>query len=567
VTWYGIPVAMTRTGKLLASLGLVAATLVAYAPLPENGFVRFDDPIYLTENPNVAAGLSKDGIVWAFTTGHAANWHPLTWLSHMADVELFGLDPVAHHRTSLLLHAASAVVLFLWLAGITRAAWKSLFVAGVFALHPLHVESVAWAAERKDVLSTWFAIGSLWAWTSWTARGGRWRYGLSLSLYALGLLAKPMLVSLPLVLLLLDLWPLERTKLRARWEPLLREKIPFFALAALSAAVTLAVQRAGGSMQRLPDVPIALRAANALVSYATYLVQAVWPTDLAAFYPYPLDGLPAWKVAAAGLAFWIATVLALRAGARRPWIAFGWLWYVVTLLPVIGLVQVGRQAMADRYTYLALVGPSVLAAYGAAALTAKWKLGGPLRTAAGGAALAGCVLLTRAQVRTWKDDIALFGHACAVTGPNFLAQYALAGALRRAGRIEESIAAYRAGQAIHDFADERNRFGELLESQGDLDGAIEQYRASLRIDPSPAEAHALLGAALARQGNEEEAASELRQAAGIDPSGARTLRGQGVLLLRQGRTEEALDRLERALAIDPKDELARADLERVRATH
>jgi len=559
---------MTRTGRLLASLGLVGATLFAYGPLPENGFVRFDDPIYLTENPHVAAGLSLEGVAWAFTSGHAANWHPLTWLSHMADVQLFGLDPAAHHRTNLLLHTASAVVLFLWLAAITRGAWKSLFVAGVFALHPLHVESVAWAAERKDVLSTFLALLSLWAWTSWTARGGRWRYGLSIALYALGLLAKPMLVSLPLVLLLLDLWPLQRTTLRARWAPFLREKLPFFALAALSAIVTILAQKAGGSMERLPDVPIALRASNALVSYATYLFQAVWPTRLAAFYPYPLDGLPFWKVGASGLALWIATLLALRAGIRRPWITFGWLWYLVTLLPVIGIVQVGRQAMADRYTYLPLVGPSILAAWGVAALTAKWRPGGVLRSIAGCAALGVCALVTREQVRTWKDDLTLFGHACAVTGPNFLAQYALAGALRRAGRIDESIAAYRAGLAIHaDFTDQRNLFGELLETQGDLAGAVEQYRASVRIDPSLAEAHALLGAALAQQGQVEEAARELQEAARIDPACPRTLRGEGVLLQRQGHVEEARERFEKALELDPKDVLARADLERARAAH
>ena len=559
---------MTRTGKFLAAILLVAATLLAYAPVGANGFVRFDDPVYIAENPHVAGGLSAEGVAWAFTTGDAANWHPLTWLSHMADVQLFGLDPAAHHRTSLLLHAASAIVLFLWLAGITRAAWKSLFVAGVFALHPLHVESVAWAAERKDVLSTLLALLALWTWTSWTARGGRWRYSLSFALYALGLLAKPMLVSLPLVLLLLDLWPLGRTTLRGRWTPFLREKLPFFALAALSAAVTIAVQRAGGSMERLPDVPIALRASNALVSYATYLVQAVWPTSLAAFYPFPLDGLPPWKVAASGLSVWLATVLALRAADRRPWVAVGWLWYVVVLLPVIGLVQAGRQAMADRYTYLALVGPSILVAWGVAALTERWRQGGAARIVAACAALSGCVLLTREQVRTWKDDVTLFGHACAVTGPNFLAQYALAGALRRAGRIDESIAAYRAGLAIHaDFTDQRNLFGELLETQGDFPGAIEQYRASVKIDPSLAEAHALLGAALARQGALEEAASELREAARIDPALPRTLRCEGVLLLQQGRTDEARARLEKALELDPKDALARADLERARAAH
>ena len=503
---------MTPTAKLLASLLLVAATLFAYGPLGENGFVRFDDPVYITENPRVAEGITAEGVRWAFATGHAANWHPLTWLSHMLDCELFGLDPAAHHRTGLLLHAASAVVLFLWLASITRAPWKSLFVAGVFALHPLHVESVAWAAERKDVLSTLLALLALWAWTSWVRRGGRWRYGLSLGLYAFGLLAKPMLVSLPLVLLLLDRWPLERAAK-------LREKVPFFVFAALSAAITLIAQRAGGSMERLPDIPLALRAGNAFVSYAAYLVQAVWPTGLGVFYPYPLEGIPVWKIATAGAFVWIATVLAWR--ARQRWIAFGWLWYLVTLLPVIGLVQVGRQAMADRYTYLPLVGPSILAAFGLAALTAAWKHGAALRIAAGCAALAGCVALTRAQVRTWKDDVSLFGHACAVTGPNFLAQYAYAGALHRAGRDEESIAAYRRGLEIHpDFTDQRNLFGGLLESRGDLDGAIEQYRASVAIDPSLPEAHALLGAALARRGAHEESERELREAARLEQARA-----------------------------------------------
>lgn len=515
--------------KFLASILLVGATLFAYAPVGENGFVRFDDPIYITENPHVAAGLSSEGLAWAFMTGNAANWHPLTWLSHMGDCELFGLDPAAHHRTSLLLHAASAVILFLWLAGITRAAWKSLFVAGVFALHPLHVESVAWAAERKDVLSTLLGLLSLAAWTSWTQHSGRARYALSLALFALALLAKPMLVSLPLVLLLLDLWPLGRATMR-ELPKMLREKVPFFALAALSAMITFVAQKSGGSMERLPEIPLALRAANALVSYASYLLQGLWPTRLGVFYPYPLDGLPFWKVGAAGAFVWIATVLALRAGFRRPWIAFGWLWYVVTLLPVIGIVQVGRQAMADRYTYLPLVGPTILVAFGVAALTAKWKHGAVLRSIAACAALAGCVVLTRAQVRTWKDDVALFGRACTVTGPNFLAQFALAGALRRAGRIEESIAAYRKGLTIHaDFTDQRNEFGQLLESQGDLDGAIDQYRASVSIDPSLADAHALLGGALAKKGLLDEAAEELALAAKIDPASAMTLRAQADL--------------------------------------
>ncbi len=388
----------TKKRLLIISLFLIIASFMAFWQVTRCDFINYDDDKYLTDNSHVQDGLTVEGITWAFTTGYAANWHPLTWISHMVDVQLFGLQPGWHHLTNLLFHLASTLLLFLVLHRMTKALWQSAFVAALFALHPLHVQSVAWVAERKDVLSTFFWMLTMGTYASYVAKPGLKRYLTLLLCFALGLMAKPMLVTLPFVLLLLDYWPLQRLEQKrppqeglskdksttspvripvqpvGHWpliRPLLIEKIPLFALAALSSIVTYLVQHHGGAVQSLETFPPGVRMANAFVSYITYMVKMLWPTNLAVFYPYPTSW-PLWQVLGSAALLITITVLVIRGAKKRPYAAVGWFWYVGTLVPVIGVVQVGRQALADRYTYIPLVGLFIIVAWAVPELLKKW---------------------------------------------------------------------------------------------------------------------------------------------------------------------------------------------------
>jgi len=507
----------------------------------------------------------------------------------MADVELFGLDPVAHHRTSLLLHAASAVALFLWLAGITRAAWKSLFVAGVFALHPLHVESVAWAAERKDVLSTLLGLSSLRAWIGWRLSGRRGSYAAALALFALALLAKPMLVSLPVIFLLLELVPWGATRLRGRARAL--ALLPFGLLAVASCAVTFAAQRRGGAVAGIDALPPLTRIGNAFASCATYLERALLPTRLAIFYPYPDGGVPAGRLALSVALVGGITAFALLRARSRPWIAFGWLWFLATLLPVIGLVQVGRQAMADRYTYLPLIGVSI-----AVGMEAPRLFGRKAALALGVLAAVGWIAMTRYQVSLWKDDVTLFAHAVRVTDRNSLAHYRLGFALGALGRRDEALAEYRAALAIRpDYADPYNNIGQIeqdfgrpadalasydralaldpalapahanranaLDDLGRFDEAERSYRAAIRLDPDIPEAHNDFGVALAKHDRLEEAVAELRTAIRLRPRYGNAYLNLARALSQLGRSDEAIETLREGVRLEPDRADARATLE------
>lgn len=370
-----------ETRTFVVIMFLVVSAAGAYWGVKDNEFVNYDDDEYVTQNSHVQAGLTSEGIVWAFTTTHAANWHPLTWLSHMFDYQLFGPNPQGHHLTSLLLHILNSILLFLVLRRMTDALWQSAFVAVLFALHPLHVESVAWVAERKDILSTFFWILTMWAYVRYVERPGSTRYLMVALPLALGLMAKPMLVTLPFVLLLLDIWPLGRIDLSEYGDAsrdkrdkrprtgivlmrLAKEKIPLFALVAASCLVTFAAQRSGGAVQPMESLPFMDRVVNAIVSYFLYIEKMVWPTDMAFFYPYPVHTLPLWQPLGAGLLLLVITVLVIRTARRKPFLLVGWFWYLGTLIPVIGLVQVGGQAMADRYTYVPYIGLFMVVAWG-----------------------------------------------------------------------------------------------------------------------------------------------------------------------------------------------------------
>ena len=442
-----------RTG--LAALALAALVWAAFGGAVRNGFVRFDDHGYVYENSMVVQGLTADGVRWAFTTGHMFNWHPLTWLSHMADVELYGLDPAGHHATSLLLHAANAILLFLVLRRMTGRFWPAFAAAALWAVHPLRVESVAWVAERKDVLSAFFALGALHFYRrrmAWTALA-----------FALSLLAKPSWVTLPFLLLLLDVWPLRRWPGESP-AALVREKVPLFLLAALSCVATFVAQHVGGAVQSFADYPFGVRLANAAVACAQYVLALAWPFGLSVFYPHPGAALPAAASGAAAAGLALVSFLALRAFRRRPWWTVGWLWFLGSLVPMIGLVQVGWQARADRYTYLPHVGLIVALVWTAAEAAHGVGRRRILAVVSGLLAVA-LVLLARRQTAVWRDSETLFRHAIELRADNALAQYNLGTLQAQQGRFAEALPRLRlALRAYPERADVLNNLAWLLAS-------------------------------------------------------------------------------------------------------
>lgn len=501
------------------SLCLAALTLAIYGQTVRFDFTNLDDDYYVTQNERVKAGLTLSGVAWAFTTRHAANWHPLTWLSHMLDSTLSGLDPGRHHLTSVLLHAANAVLLFAALYRLTGSRWRSACVGALFAVHPLHVESVAWVAERKDVLSTFFWFLTMLAYAGYVKNPNRVRYLSVFGFFVLGLLSKPMLVSLPMVLLMLDYWPLRRCTRPGAYRALVLEKIPLLVAALGSCAVTFWAQKSAGAMVGADVFPFGVRLANATVAYTEYLIKAAVPVGLACFYPHPGPNLPVWRTAASAAALVLITVAAVHLVRRKPYILVGWLWYVVTLIPVIGLVQVGRQAMADRYTYIPLTGVFVIAAWAAGGVAAGSRR---RAMAAGGVAcavLAALSVSAFAQTLHWRDSVALFSRAVRVTRNNGLAEYNLGCALWAKGDQEAGRRhVRRALRLLPRDPRTRNGLGCDLVEQGMLAEAIECFRAAVRSRPGFVEAYCNLGIAYARAGETTEAVRVFQRALSLDPN-------------------------------------------------
>ena len=541
--------ALAICGLLLLAVGTVFGQTIRH------GFVNYDDGPYVVENPQVTRGLSADGIAWAFTHSHASNWHPLTWISHMLDCRLYGLEPGGHHLTNVLLHAATAILLFLVLLEMTGEVWPSALTAAVFAVHPLRAESVAWVAERKDVLSGLLFVATLAAYAGYVRRPfSLARYLAVVVLYVLGLMAKPMLVTLPLVLLLLDGWPLGRlhgaTTANGTWKRVILEKLPLLVVAAGSSIVTLLVQHE--ALVPSEQVALSWRIANAMVSYATYLTQFVCPAGLAVMVPHPANTLPAWKIAGAlvGLAAISAGVVTAR--RKYPWLLLGWLWYLVMLIPVIGLVQVGKQAMADRYTYLPQIGLAIILAWAGGAVC-RWR---PDRRWACGAisALLVAVLMASAwrQTSYWQDSETLWTHTLSCTSSNPVAHNNLGAALNRQGRTDEAIAQYRQALEIRpDHVEAHNNLGNALAGRGRLDEAIAQYQKTLEINPEHVEAHNNLGVALAGRGRLDEAIAQYQKALEINPEHVEAHNNLGVALADRGRVAEAITEYQSALKIDP----------------
>ncbi len=544
--------------ELAVSLFLIVVTFAAFSQVLNHDFINFDDDDYVTENPHVQAGLTQKTLAWAFAAFHSNNWHPLTWLSHALDCQLFGLNPGMHHLTNLLIHIANSILLFLLFRRMTRDLWPSALVAALFALHPLHVESVAWIAERKDMLGGFFWMSTLLAYLRYAESPQLTRYLPVLILFAMGLMAKPMLVTLPCVLLLTDYWPLgrvrgERQGMRGEGRAvLLWEKLPLFALAAASSVVTVMAQKSGGLVRSLDMFPLGIRIGNALVSYASYIGKMLWPLDLAFYYPHPGTSLPGGKIALAGLFLAGISFLIVRSGRRHPYLVVGWLWYLGTLVPVIGLVQVASQAMADRYTYIPFIGLFVMMAWGIPALAGEWRHRRPLFATLATLILLGCTVCTWLQVRHWKDSITLFAHTLSVTEENYLANNSLGAALQKEGRINEAIP--HLSEAIRikpDGVQAHYNMGVALDRQGDTEGAIRHFSEAVRLKPDFADAHYNLGIALKRQGNLNEAVRCFSAAVRVNPDFAEAHNNLGSALKDQGNAGEAITHYRKALTIRP----------------
>lgn len=559
-----------RARSALVIAALAAAVALVYGRAAGFGFVELDDRSYVVDNPHVTSGLSATNVGWAITAFRQANWHPLTWISLQADATIGGGRPAAFHVTSLVLHALAASLLFLCLRRATGAAGRSFAASLLFAVHPLRVESVVWIAERKDVLSQALGFASLYAWTLWIEKPSPRRYATALGLFALGLTAKPMLVTLPVVMVLLDRWPFDRFDLRRS----VREKLPFFALSAASAVVTVVAQSKGGAIGDLVTLPLSTRLANACVSAVDYLALTFWPHGLVTPFPLDTSRLTPLRVGASALVLAAITAVAFRAWRSRPHLAVGWAWFLVTLLPVIGVIQVGSQARADRYTYLPLVGIVVAlvwevaerlcARFGARSPAIAWSL---LAAVAIPAAWA-----TAVQVSFWSDGVTLFQRTVERTGPNAVARQALGLSLFRANRLDESIAELRQAVTISDrYPEAWTALGEVLLGSGRRAEAIEAYRraVSLRVgDPAVAVklVAALNAEAIQRMKAGDAAGAErmLREAVATAPGDATSHATLGVLLARTARLDDAEREFAEAVRLDPANAGYRSNLERLR---
>jgi len=577
---------------------LVMGTLAVYLPAAYHGFTLYDDGDYVTENTMVQNGLTWAGFKWAFGW-HACNWHPLTWLSHMADCQLAGGNPSVPHCENILFHAANAGLLFTLLLRLTRpradaparqagGIWPSAFVAALFAWHPLRVESVAWISERKDVLSTFFALLTLLAYTRYAQSRAESReskaqnaalvldprpstldYFLAMFFFALGLMAKPMVVTLPFVMLLLDYWPLNRMRSAEcgvrDFAKLLPEKIPFFALSAASCVVTFLCQHHGGAVISLKNVPLDYRLCNMPVAYAGYLFKMIWPVNLAVLYP--LNPLSRLEFAASVAAVIVISGLVWRLRRACPYGLAGWLWFLGTLVPVIGLVQVGSAAMADRYTYFPSIGIFLALALGVRDGAERFQVSRPVVGTIAGLVLAACLLLTHRQLDFWRDDVALFRHAIAITKNNETAHLNLGDALQKIGQNAGAMAECRAVLKINpDSVEAHNNLGNLFDDAGRLDEAMAEYQAALRINPKYVAAHNNLGSLLVELGRLDEAMQQYAAAAQQDPTEWHAPFLTGKLLLKEGRDTEAVPYFKRAVAIEPNNPRVLAFLAQVLAS-
>jgi len=562
-----------RWSKFAICLFLIVSTLAVYWQVTDHDFINYDDDVFVTENPYVKAGITKKGFIWALTTFYEGNWHPLTWLSHMLDCQLYGLKAGMHHLTNLLFHIANTLLLFLLLNRMTGNLWRSAFVAALFALHPIHVESVAWVGERKDVLSTLFWMLTMWAYVRYSERAVVIWYLLVLIFFALGLLAKPMLVTLPFVLLLMDCWPIGRLRLdllgkknRTKSQKisnswLIYEKLPLFAMAGTVSVVTYIAAQKAGVVASLGALSLEMRIGNAIVCYIKYIRQMFWPNGLAVFYPHP-GAVPIWQVAGAGLILTCLSIIFVRKIRTRPYLTVGWLWYLGSLVPVIGLVQGGEQAMADRYTYIPLIGLFIMIVWGVSDLLQKCRYHKFVLGMSMSLLLSVLIVCTWLQVRHWKEDFSLFTHALAVTDKNHSALNNLGRAFEEKGDLIGAIRQYSKSLLIKPYDPEtHNNLGVALSKQGHYQSAIRHYSEALRLRPKGAETHNNMGNALAGTGRLQAAVSHYSEALRLRPDYADAYNNMGIALAMGGLFDDAIEHFRKALNINPDDARVRWNLE------
>ncbi len=562
-----------RMNFLIAG-ALAVVTFAIYAQVIGHQFITLDDPTYIQENPMVNRGVTGAGLVWAFTTFYATNWHPLTWISHMIDCQFFGTNAGRHLLVNALIHVANTLLVFWFLLRTTRARWPSALVAALFALHPLHVESVAWASERKDTLSTFFGLLSLIAYVRYVEAPSIGRYAWTAITLALGLMTKPMLVTWPFLMLLLDYWPLGRFYGRRRGQRfrsasrseaattrawLVWEKLPLFTLVAASAMITFIAQSHGGAVRTLAHAPIGFRLTNAVVSYAKYLLLTFWPNDLAVYYPFA--GIPAWQIIGAAFLLIGITVFCVSQWRIRPYLMVGWLWFLGTLVPVIGIVQVGGQIMADRYFYIPSIGLFIALVFGLADIAKSWRVAPSLSAGIAGGVLLILATLTNAQIQRWRDSFTLFEHTLAVTPPNLRIEHNLGVALGASDRYDEAAAHFaKALQIDPNFYDGLVAMGVTRAHQGRLPEAIEYFQTAIQSQPDAPKARVQLAHALWTENRDEAALEEMARASQLAPKDADIRADFGLALALVDRIPEAIEQLHEALRLNPNSAEAHNNL-------
>jgi Tfp pilus assembly protein PilF len=581
-----------RLGKtdLLAAALLAGLTFAAFWPVGQCAFINYDDPVYVTGNVEVQQGLSWHNVSWALGATDASNWHPLTWLSHMLDVQMFGMDPSAHHLVSFWIHFANVLLLFLILRIMTGSLWPSALVAALLAVHPLNVESVAWIAERKSVLSTLFWLLTIAAYIYYSVRPGWRRYALVVASFVLALMCKPMVVTLPFVLLLLDYWPLGRyaaqapgqsaiqssvrakagaTAAKSRQKStdnnlafacqtpsrLVLEKAPLLILAVAGSVITVIAQKKGGAIGPTETFPLGLRVENAVVSYAIYLEKTFYPAGLSVFYPHPKANIPIWEVAVSALVLLVITALVIAGARRFKYLPVGWFWYLGTMVPVVGLVQVGAQARADRYAYMPLIGIFLIVAWGLVEFASK--LHGPTVAALAAAAVIVLTITTRNQISYWNNSLALFEHAVSVTSGNYIAYNNLGEALAQDGKLDEALNDFsKSLEADPHYDQAHHNMGMALVQKGKLDEAVAQFNSAIEINPRFTDAYNKLGAALADQGKFDQAIISFHKVLELNPNYGPAYANLGSVMEKQGNITEALENYYKALRLTASSAMA-----------
>jgi len=568
--------------KILISLLLILAIIIDYGQVKNFDFVGYDDQEYITENSHVQKGLTVESIVWAFTSFHSANWHPLTWLSHMLDCGLYGLNPMGHHWTNLIFHMINTILLFIVLELMTGAIWRSAFVAALFALHPLHVESVAWVSERKDVLSTFFGLLMIFSYYRYVKISSLKNYLLVIIFFCLGLMSKPMLVTFPFVLILLDFWPLKRfhykndylfqSERTAHYDSkgifrLILEKFPLFIPVVISCVLTFFAQKSWGAVQKLGSLSLQNRIANALVSYVNYVLKMFWPSKLAVFYPHPGDNFPAWQIFGAALLISCACFLAIRTAKKYPYIVIGLFWYLGTLVPVIGVVQVGEQAMADRYTYIPLIGLFIIVAWGALDLFRKWHYRKIYLSVFGMIILSAFTARTFFQITHWKNGVTLFEHAIKVTKNNYKAHNNLASALDSL-ELDRAISHFKEALRIHPkYVTALCNLGLAFNNKGNYDEAVLYFTKALKIKPQKTDTRMDLANVFFLQAKPEEAISQYREILKTDSENANAHYNLACMLSAQKKIDQAEHHYKEALRINPNHEKAHYNLGNIMLKH